>query len=127
MTLPVVNATVLAAYGMREHPVRGSEMHYGIELAAPLGSSVLAALDGVVVSLEEHLDYGQGILLDHGGGLKTFYACIKDIKVKEGERVKQGDKIAVIASGKEGEKAFLYFEVRINDRPVNPREVLPEE
>ena len=102
-------------------------MHYGIELAAPPGSSVLAALDEVVVSLEDYLDYGQGLLLNHREGLETFYACINDIKVQKGEKVKQGDKIASIASRKDGEKAFLYFEVRINDRPVNPREVLPEE
>lgn len=127
MTLPVLGAMVLADYGIREHPVQGAEMHYGIELAAPPGSSVLAALDGVVVSLEDYLDYGQGLLLNHREGLETFYACINDIKVQKGDKVKQGDKIASIASRKDGEKAFLYFEVRINDRPVNPREVLPEE
>lgn len=126
LSLPVSNSSILSGYGMREHPVRGNEMHYGIDLHAPAGSSVQAALAGSVIAAGPHAVYGFAVTLDHGDGLKTFYGHLSDLKVAVGDRVAMGEELAVMADAAEGD-SYLHFEVWVNDRPVNPLTLLPPE
>lgn len=126
LSLPVSNSSVLSGYGMREHPVRGNEMHYGIDFLAPAGSPVHAALAGSVLEAGAHTEYGFAVILDHGEGLKTFYGQLSDLKVAVGDKVKAGEEIAVMADKEDGDP-YLHFEVWVNDRPVNPWTLLPQE
>ncbi len=126
LALPVYNASLLSDYGMREHPERGNEMHYGIDLVAPAGTEVTVVLDGTVLEVGTHRDYGSTVLVDHGDGLKSFYGRLADIKVEEGMGVASGDEIASIAQQADGE-SYLHFEVWVDGRPVNPKELLLED
>jgi murein DD-endopeptidase MepM/ murein hydrolase activator NlpD len=126
LSLPVSNSSVLSGYGMREHPERGNEMHYGIDFLAPAGSPVHAAVKGRVLEAGVHADYGFAVILDHGEGLKTFYGRVSDLKVAAGDSVAAGEAIAVLADALEGD-SYLHFEVWVNDRPVNPWTILPQE
>lgn len=121
-SLPVSNATIHSDYGIREHPARGNEMHYGIDLAIPSGTPIQAIMDGTVLSLEEYSDYGLGILIDHGEGVRSYYAPVEDVNIEAGNTVKKGQEIAVTTSI-EG-VSYLHFEVWVDDRPVNPRELI---
>ncbi len=122
--LPVTTISVLSGYGMREHPVRGTEMHYGIDFLAPAGSPVFAALEGTVLQAGADPHYGNSVILEHDNGLKTFYGGLTDLKVTAGDRVDTGQELALVAQA-EGEEPYLHFEVWVDDRPVNPGSMLP--
>ena len=123
LSMPVHGASILSRYGIREHPVRGSEMHYGIDLVAPAGSPVFAVLGGTVLQAGEDSHYGYSVVLQHQEGVKTFYGYLKDIQVAAGDKVDEGQELALVAE-RADEEPYLHFEVWVNDRPVDPMSLL---
>jgi stage II sporulation protein Q len=104
--------------------------HVGLDLAREDNESfeVLAALSGTVSHVENIPVVGHIVEITHENGLKTIYQSLSDVKVKEGDEVKQGDVIAM-AGRNELEKdagVHLHFEVRENDVPVNPEKLLAQ-
>ena len=101
------------------------EMFYGLMLGAPQGTYVWASADGRVLEIKEEPAYGLRLLLDHySSGMETFYGYLGEVLVKEGEEVKQGQKIARIGSDPLEKKPALYFEIRKNGVPVDPLPLL---
>lgn len=99
--------------------------HKAIDIAkAPgtsiVGAPILACKDGVVTISRYYGDYGNLVEIDHGDGSVTRYAHCKDLLVKQGAVVKQGQQIATVGSTGRVTGPHLHLEIRINGKPVNP-------
>jgi murein DD-endopeptidase MepM/ murein hydrolase activator NlpD len=114
---------VTSNFGTRVHPITGKKhTHTGIDFGAPSGTPIYAAEGGRVIISQVWSTYGNCIVIDHGNGLWTLYAHIRNggLLVDEGDTVKKGDKIAEVGSTGNSTGPHLHFEVRKNEVPVNP-------
>ena len=104
-----------SGFGFRLHPILGSWlMHTGIDLAAPTGTPVVAALGGTVVGSGEAGGYGLVVELEHDNPRRrTLYAHLSELYVKPGERVRQGDVIGRVGSTGLSTGPHLHFELRL--------------
>ncbi|WP_342772836.1 murein hydrolase activator EnvC family protein [Paenibacillus taihuensis] len=110
-------------FGYRIHPISGKrKLHTGMDMAAPKGTSIYAAESGVVITARWMGEYGNCVIINHGGGLWTVYGHIRNggIMVEEGQTVKRGQKIAEVGSTGNSTGNHLHFEVRKNEEAVNP-------
>lgn len=107
--------TVSSSFGMR-----WGRMHEGMDIAAPIGEPIHAALDGVVTYAGWESGYGNFIRLKHSGGVETAYGHCSKIDVKIGESVKKGEKIGEVGSTGNSTGPHLHFEVLVNGQPKNP-------
>jgi murein DD-endopeptidase MepM/ murein hydrolase activator NlpD len=103
---------------------KGKEPHDGIDLAAPLGTPVKTAGPGTVLYAGEQKGYGLIVLVDHGGGLITLYAHNHDLRVKSGQRVRDGQVVATVGESGRTSGPHLHFEVRRGGKPVDPLDLL---
>jgi len=125
---PVEVGYVSSSFGMREHPILGGQrMHYGIDLAAPEGTSIKAAADGEVVFAGQKSGYGYVVEVDHGNGLVTVYGHNQENKVKVGQRVEKGQVVALVGQSGLSTGPHLHFEVRREGQPINPTALLQPE
>lgn len=105
----------------------GKRWHYGVDLAAPKGTPILASEAGVVVYAGKGFSgYGKLIVVEHNDEWATLYAHLNKYSVKEGERVKQGQKIGEMGRTGRASGVHLHFEIRYNRQPVNPLMYLPQ-
>jgi len=103
--------------------------HTGIDIADnPLNKTpILAASDGQVIYAGNANDgYGNKIIIDHGGGIKTLYAHCSVLQVKAGDQVKQGQQIAIVGSTGHSTGPHLHFEVIKDGKVQNPLEYMQE-
>lgn len=113
---PVEGGKLVSGFGPR-----GKRRHEGVDIAAPEGTAVLAAADGVVIYAGAGVrGYGNLILLRHRSGLVTVYAHNKRNLVQEGVTVRQGTVIAEVGATGRATGNHLHFEVRIGERPQDP-------
>ena len=98
--------------------------HEGVDIAAPLGTSIRAPADGRVMFVGPRLGYGLVVELDHGGGVKTLYAHCERILVQDGDYVAAGAVIAKVGSTGLSTAPHVHFEVIVNGRHVDPLEYL---
>ena len=116
-----VQGKISSYFGMRIDPFLGvKRMHNGIDIAAPIGTEIKAATDGEVIFSGEKKDYGQVVIIKNKAGLETIYAHNKENLVHIGDIVKKGDVIAKVGLSGRTTGPHVHFEVRINNRPVNP-------
>jgi len=114
-----------SSYGWRRNPFNGQlSMHEGLDFSAPHGTPIRSAAGGIVRTVAVHRGYGNMVEVDHGGGLMTRYAHAKTILVKEGEVVTRGQLIARVGSTGLSTGPHLHFEVRQDDKPLDPRAFL---
>jgi murein DD-endopeptidase MepM/ murein hydrolase activator NlpD len=119
--LPVAATALTSGFGWRRHPVIGGlRAHSGVDLAAPVGSPIVAASDGVVSTADWQGGYGLLVSLDHGGGVQTRYGHMSRVNVARGQRVHRGDVIGFVGSTGLSTGPHLHYEVRVNGRAVNP-------
>jgi len=102
----------------------GVRPHMGVDIAAPLGSPIVAPADGVVISAGREAEYGRLVCLDHGHGYSTVFGHMKDIYVTVGRKVKEGEVIGTVGASGSTTGPHLHYEVRIHGRPVNPFQYL---
>jgi murein DD-endopeptidase MepM/ murein hydrolase activator NlpD len=115
-----------SSYGERVHPVGGDpRFHAGLDLRARAGTPVYAAAAGVVAASESSGAYGNVVILDHGGGLRTLYAHHRENLVRTGDHVRRGQPIGLVGRSGNATGDHLHFEVRWKDGTVDPRTVLP--
>jgi murein DD-endopeptidase MepM/ murein hydrolase activator NlpD len=105
--------------------VRGGRRHDGIDIAAPEGTTIVAAGEGTVLFAGEQSGYGSIVILKHEGGLVTLYAHASKLLVDEGARVRRGEPIARVGQTGRTTGPHLHFEVRDGTRPRNPLLYLP--
>ncbi len=123
MRNPVPRSIVRSAFGMRKHPISKTyKMHTGVDLAAPLGTPILAAGNGVVVKSGWAGGYGKQTIIQHANGYRTSYNHQSKIakNVVAGARVRQGQVIGAVGSTGNSTGNHLHYEVIVNNNKVNP-------
>jgi murein DD-endopeptidase MepM/ murein hydrolase activator NlpD len=124
-TMPVETGYYSSNYGYRLDPINGrSSFHTGVDLIAPLGTSVLAAAGGVVSTVAFVAEYGNIIDVDHDNGLTSRYAHLYRSLVKVGDVVMKGQVIARVGATGRTTGPHLHFEVREKGIPLNPNKFL---
>ncbi len=121
--IPKKATVVLASgFGIRIHPIyKVRKMHSGIDFAAPIGTPIYAAADGVIDNIEvSFTGYGKKVEIDHGFGYRTRYAHMHGFAVRNGQRVKRGELIGFVGDTGLSTAPHLHYEVFINGAQVNP-------
>ena len=130
LSWPMIGARITQAFGPTNlvlEPSLGPYPHFhtGIDLAAPLGTPVMAAADGIVVGVAHtSVGYGNYVMIAHGGGVITLYAHLLETDVGIGDKVARGKKIGLEGSSGLSTGPHVHFEVRINDQVVDPMRFL---
>jgi murein DD-endopeptidase MepM/ murein hydrolase activator NlpD len=118
---PPSDAPITSPYGWRIHPKLGYQrLHTGIDFGASFGSTVKAADGGVVAFSGWKGGYGNAVIINHGQGISTLYGHSSQLLVQAGQRVKQGDAIALVGSTGLSTGPHIHFEVRENGISVDP-------
>jgi len=99
---------------------RWGRMHNGIDIAANVGTPVIAAGGGTVIAAGNSGGFGNRILINHGGGLVTLYAHLNTINVVNGQSVSAGTPIGSVGNTGHSTGPHLHFETRVNGVPYNP-------
>ncbi len=118
--LPLEFTTITSYFGKRPHPIYGYVSdHRGTDIRCPTGTEVYAANDGKVIISGWHSQFGNYIVIDHGGKIATLYAHNSKLLVKVGQEVTRGQVISKSGSTGMSTGPHLHFEVRINGVPVD--------
>lgn len=119
---PASYAAMTSGFGYRRDPFNGgAAMHAGLDFAGPIGAPIHAAARGRVSFIGQKGAYGNVVEVSHGNGLVTRYAHMSRFAAKVGQEVAAGAVIGAIGSTGRSTGPHLHFEVRNNDRPMNPR------
>ena len=119
---------VSSPFAYRDDPFTGKrQFHYGIDIATNYGNPIVATADGIVISLGNDKMGGKNIVISHGGGVTTHYLHLSKFLIKSGKRVKRGDVIGLVGKTGKARGPHLHYEVRVNNRPVNPYNYILEE
>ena len=108
---------VSSPYGLR---FDGTEFHQGIDIAAEMGTPIVATADGVVTAAGWNGGYGNMVDVDHGGGIVTRYGHASALAVTVGQQVRRGEVIAYVGSTGHSTGPHVHYEVRVDGQPVNP-------
>ena len=118
---PVRGGRWTSGFGPRRDPNgRGRSMHNGLDIAAPRGTPVRATAAGVVTFAGRLRGYGRVVKIRHAFGFETIYAHNNRVRVKVGQRVSRGDRIADVGSTGRSTGNHVHYEIRIDNEPVNP-------
>ena len=124
-TSPASLEYVSSGFGYRPDPFTGGpDFHAGLDFRGPTGAPIYAAAPGRVSFVGQRSGYGNVVEIDHGHGLVTRYAHMSGFRTQVGKAVIPGELIGLIGNTGRSTGPHLHFEVRINDRPVNPRPFL---
>lgn len=124
LTTPIEGARISSGYGLRRHPVLGySKMHKGLDFAAPTGTPIFAAGDGVIERASRFGSYGHYVKIRHTGEYSTAYAHMSRYGkgIKAGIRVRQGQIIGYVGTTGRSTGPHLHYEVIRSGQQVNPR------
>jgi len=119
--VPVDGVKLTSDFGMRWHPVLGGRrQHKGVDLAAPIGTPIHAAADGVVGRADWFSGYGLYVAIEHGGEIETRYGHMSRLNVAAGQTVHKGDIIGYVGTTGRSTGPHLHYEVRVAGEAVNP-------
>jgi murein DD-endopeptidase MepM/ murein hydrolase activator NlpD len=121
-----LKGSITSHYGSRSDPFNSeAEMHLGLDISALYNAQIHAPADGVVLYANRKAAYGNLLIIDHGNGVTTRYGHLSRWLVRPGQKVKRGEVVALVGMSGRTTGPHLHYEVRRNDRPVNPRTYLP--
>ncbi len=123
MRTPVDGARISSGFGLRMHPVLGyTKMHKGMDFAAPTGTPIYAAGNGVVEKCGPFSSYGNYVRIRHNASMKTAYAHMSRFApgIRSGQKVRQGQVIGYVGRTGRVTGAHLHYEVLVNNVQVNP-------
>ncbi|MDQ3375181.1 MAG: M23 family metallopeptidase [Acidobacteriota bacterium] len=96
-----------------------------MDIGGDTGDLVAAPAAGVVVEASWQGGYGNMVEINHGNGLSTRYGHLSRIGVQAGDRVQRGQPLGLVGSTGRSTGPHLHYELRLNERPINPRRFLP--
>ena len=119
---PLKDIHITSNYGKRKDPLNKKKMkfHHGIDISAKLGTDVKASRGGKVIFAQKNGGYGLTVMILHENNIISLYAHLSEILVKKGVVVKQGIIIGKVGSTGRSTGPHLHFEVRKNNKSVNP-------
>ena len=123
---PVIAGIMRSGFGIRRHPILGyTKMHTGVDWAAPTGTPIYAAGNGVVEKEGWESGYGKFIMLKHNNGYETAYGHMSAYAkgLEEGKRVRQGQVIGFVGSTGLSTGSHVHYEIRLNGRFVDPMRI----
>jgi murein DD-endopeptidase MepM/ murein hydrolase activator NlpD len=122
---PVRGARLTSTFGWRNDPISGVRRHHAaVDLAAPQGTPVRAAMDGRVSALGFNPVYGNFIIISHLGNYQSLYAHLDAVSVIRGDQVRQGAQIGTVGNTGYSTGPHLHFAIYRNGRAVNPLDFL---
>ena len=117
---PVVGS-LNSGFGYREHPIKGNVcFHGGADISAKEGAPIGAFADGVVEYVGEDDSYGRYLQLDHGNGIKSFYAHCQTLCAEKGQQVLAGETIATVGATGTATGPHLHLELKCCGVRVDP-------
>jgi murein DD-endopeptidase MepM/ murein hydrolase activator NlpD len=117
---------ISSSFSWRRSPFTGArQWHNGLDLPAPSGTSIFAALDGRVSAVSYNATYGNYIILEHRSGYRTLYGHMSSTQVSVGDYVWTNTVIGRVGSTGASTGPHVHFTVYKNGREVNPRSLLP--
>jgi murein DD-endopeptidase MepM/ murein hydrolase activator NlpD len=131
LSWPIAGARITQPFGptnlILEPPLgQYAHFHTGIDLAAPFGTPVTAASDGVVVAVAHtRVGYGNYVIVAHGGGIMTLYGHLLETDVSVGDHVSRGQRVGLEGTSGLSTGPHLHFELRVNDQVTDPMPYLP--
>jgi murein DD-endopeptidase MepM/ murein hydrolase activator NlpD len=122
---PVIGR-LMDGFGRRTDPFSGEgAFHKGVDITAPTGTTVHNTADGVVVQAEMVSGgYGRLVIVDHGGGIQTYYAHLSKIQVHAGQELRRGEVIGQVGTSGRTTAPHLHYEVHVGGAPINPYKYL---
>lgn len=126
MKTPINGARLSSGFGSRKHPILGyTRLHKGTDFAAPRGTPVFAAGEGVIKRANRYGSFGNYILIRHANGYETAYAHLNGFArgIRAGVRVKQGQVIGYVGTTGRSTGPHLHYEVHKNGVAVNPMRI----
>ena len=118
---PISGGRQTSGFGKRAQPTKGaSTYHKGVDWATPTGTAVFASCGGTVAKAGWGSGYGYVVYINHEDGRQTRYAHLSKVLVKVGQKVRQGEKIALSGNTGVSTGPHLHFEILINGVQVNP-------
>ena len=118
---PLSGGRQTSGFGRRKAPTKGaSTNHRAIDWATPTGTAIWASSGGTVSVAGWQSGYGYVVYINHPDGNQTRYGHLSKILVSSGQKVKQGQKIALSGNTGRSTGPHLHFELRVNGTPVNP-------
>jgi murein DD-endopeptidase MepM/ murein hydrolase activator NlpD len=120
---PVMAARITSKFGTRKHPISGfTKMHQGVDFAAPAGTPIYAAGNGIVAEIGRKGAYGKYIKIRHGNDLHTAYGHARSFAkgLIKGAKVKQGQIIAYVGATGRTTGPHLHYEVMVKGKKINP-------
>ncbi|MDA0782736.1 MAG: M23 family metallopeptidase [Rickettsiales bacterium] len=122
---PMEKYWISSGYGKRVDPFRKrAAIHAGMDMVGRYKSKIFSSAPGVVVKAGSYGAYGEMVEIDHGNGVATRYGHLSKILVKKGETVGRGDAVGVQGSSGRSTGDHLHYEVRYNDKTLNPKNFL---
>ena len=124
MKTPIDGARLSSRFGTRKHPVLGyRRAHKGVDFAAPRGTPIKAAGDGVIERADRYGSFGNYVRIRHANGYKTAYAHLNGFArgIRKGKRVDQGDIIGYVGTTGRSTGPHLHYEVHLHGNAVNPQ------
>ena len=118
-----IKGVITSRFGNRTPTEIVTANHKGLDIAGNMGDNIVSAMDGTVVQYSEEGDYGKHLRIQSGEVL-TLYAHCSELLVQEGSIVKQGDVIAKVGATGRATGPHLHFEIRRDDRFINPELIL---
>jgi murein DD-endopeptidase MepM/ murein hydrolase activator NlpD len=119
--MPLARSSLTSRFGVARAAANGgTRAHAGVDLAAPQGSPVAAAMAGRVAVAGWSGGYGNLVVVDHGNGVETRYAHLSSIRVGVGQQLGQGQILGLVGSTGRSTGPHLHYELRQNGRPLNP-------
>ncbi|MEE3493999.1 MAG: peptidoglycan DD-metalloendopeptidase family protein [Butyrivibrio sp.] len=122
---PISGGRLSSGFGPRKRPTKGaSTVHKGVDWATPVGTTVVASAAGTVTRAGWGSGYGYCVYIKHNDGRETRYGHLSKVACSVGQKVNQGDKIALSGNTGVSSGPHVHFEIRVNDKPVNPLEYI---
>ena len=126
VVFPIIAPRVSSDFGKREHPIlKKFGQHPGIDLAAPIGSTVRAIMRGRVVYADNYAGYGKVVTIRHQDGYVSVYGHLSDLLVNPGQKINAGEFIGRVGSTGMSTGPHLHFEWRKHGKPLDPLTYFP--
>jgi murein DD-endopeptidase MepM/ murein hydrolase activator NlpD len=121
-----VDGRLIGSFGTRQDPfsAEDQEFHKGVDISGVVGTPIHVTADGVVEFSDMFSGYGRLVVVNHGGGIETWYGHMSKFYVHTGQEVRRGDLIGLVGMSGRVTAPHLHYEVHVNGRPMNPYQYL---